>query len=111
MTQTKLNKEKEFRRFIKCACNTCMIDVSLLEFNEPTDIPDIHMGFWKYGHPTPNSWWNRLRHIWDIIRYGHPWEDYVIMRDFEAKRLVKTLQKMIGIIEQRKKDLRGLKKT
>ena len=59
------------------------------------DWPDeVCISIWRLGHRHP--WWKyQLRHIWYIIKHGHPYLDDIVMttkvaRDFATRILDRT---------------------
>jgi len=42
--------------------------------------------FWRRGY-WEGGWRERLRHIWFIIKYGHPYYDEVILDSRKAKKM------------------------
>ena len=68
--------DEDLRLFhFHCDCG----DSALAVYHDPEDedYPYISLAFWKWGHA--GSAYDRLRHIWYIIRYGHHYEDEVIL--------------------------------
>jgi hypothetical protein len=56
----------------------------------------IEVAFWQQGHPDPPSVKDRLRHIWQIIRHGHPYTDSVILDRDNIMNLVAYLEAALG---------------
>ena len=81
------NIEEEF---YVCSCGANAI--SLLRWVGDPDDTDISISMWERGSSgREDSWHERLRHIWHIIRKGHPFEDEVILSQDDALRLLGKL--------------------
>jgi len=68
--------------FMPCDCSCSALVVS------PHDDFDewLTVSMWLNGHPH-YSWRNRLRHIWHIIKNGHPYTDAVLLDAPNVKAL------------------------
>lgn len=70
-----------------CQCHTeCLVVTDVDEFG-------VDVSFWRYGN-TPSNWRYRLRHIWQIIRTGTPYTDFVSLDRSTARELGKHLQQV-----------------
>ena len=75
--------------FYVCSCSATAISLSRYK-DDP--IGEIHISMWEQGiSARRDSWWERLRHIWHIIRKGHPFEDYLILSQEDAVSLTSKL--------------------
>ena len=86
-------EEKE--EFYVCVCGCTAISLSRWIY-DPDDT-DINISMWARGLSNRNdSWRERLRHIWHIIRKGHPFEDNVILSKEDARRLSEKLGEWVA---------------
>jgi hypothetical protein len=71
-----------------CSCHALCIESD----------PDwgLDIAFWKSGHDYTYSWRQRLRHIWRVIRVGHPYADSITLDSPEkVQELIDALQEHI----------------
>jgi hypothetical protein len=73
--------------YIECDCHTELIQ---LEYEPDGDL--LYMAYYTYSHSKGFSIRNRLRHIWKIIRDGHPYNDEIILGRAERKKLELALK-------------------
>ena len=66
------------QRFFTCECHGEGIIVSLWD-DDPEVI--VSLSLWRYGAGDYGitRWRNRLRHIWYILRRGHPYTDDILL--------------------------------
>lgn len=79
--------KEDITLFCNCECGALVVTDSWLE--------DGLVGFSLYRYGTNNydtSWRNRLRHILDIVRYGHPWADDILLQKKDVQRLKEYLE-------------------
>ena len=75
--------DNEGLQFFVCDCTEHAIAVES-EKDEPT----INIAIWHCGvEEEKASWRERLRHIWRIIRHGHPYADCVVLKEDEIRKL------------------------
>jgi len=75
------------KHYFECECGCVVLAVARDEWDEYTSFVWLTL----YGE-YHQGWKDRLRHIWDIIKYGHPWGSREIMlRLGEADRLGRLL--------------------
>lgn len=74
-------------KMFKCACGTGGIVVVRVDDNDDGDFFFIELAFWQIGHGNNYNWKFRLRTIWNIIKYGHPWTDMVLLKRNTARKL------------------------
>ena len=69
--------------YLECMCHTELIQ---LEYEDDDDL--LYMSYYTYSRKG-NRYGirNRLRHIWKIIREGHPYSDGIILDKAERKSL------------------------
>ena len=48
------------------------------------------LSFWRYGN-WEGGWRERVRHIWHILKHGHPYADEIVLKDRDARRLARYL--------------------
>jgi len=56
---------------------------------------EIYLSFWRYGN-YEGGWRERLRHIWHILKYGHPYTDEIVLRAEQALKLTERLTGVFG---------------
>ena len=68
-----------------------------------TDLEDgcLSMSYWSYGRGNPFGLWERLRHIWHIIKYGHPFLDDITLDRERALALGQNLFRIAGNTEEK----------
>lgn len=75
------------KHYFECECGHSVMSVMHDEFDDWTDLVWITI----YGEHTA-GWKDRLRHIWSIIKYGHPWASTeIILRKESAEQLAELL--------------------
>jgi hypothetical protein len=75
--------------YLECMCHTELIQ---LEYEADDDL--LYMSYYTYSRKGNRyGFINRLRHIWKIIREGHPYSDGIILDRAEREKLIKTLNK------------------
>ena len=82
------------QKFVVCDCHTHALAVSLLEDGDDAAWDEIGISFWTYGHGRTDCWRERLRHIWNIVRRGHPYLDSVCLSREKARELGETLVRL-----------------
>lgn len=66
-------------RLFQCSCGGAALAV-YHDLADKEDWPYICLSFWRRGHAGEDGGIReRLWHMWHIIRYGHPYEDEVIL--------------------------------
>lgn len=79
--------EGEKHTYVQCECGGELIQVS-----QDEEDSEIYMAFYRYGHENvPYSWRDRLRHIWRILRHGHPYADSIVLSPADARKLAQIL--------------------
>lgn len=58
-----------------------------------SDDEQVYMSWWEVGHGTRPRWRLRLQHIWNIIKYGHPFTDDMVLYPEDVDKLIETLQR------------------
>lgn len=62
-------------KFFPCDCHTEGLRVCY----DPDD-GAVYLSIWQDGYQGAYPWRDRVRHIWQIIKTGRPWEDQLVMR-------------------------------
>ena len=72
--------------WLLCDCyhHALVVSGELVEFNA------VAMSFWRWGN-WEGGWRNRLRHIWHILKYGHPYADEIVLKHYDARQLARYL--------------------
>jgi len=79
-------------KFFRCVCENEVLAVDVdREFSQ------IYLSMYKIKHIY--TLLSRLKMIWHIIRYGHPYADEIILDKKTAKELVKTLKEYLKEIK------------
>lgn len=50
-----------------------------------------YLSLWKPRSWGSTSWRQRLRHIWQILKTGEPWEDELCLNQEEAQKVIEFL--------------------
>jgi hypothetical protein len=70
-----------------CECGTHGIAVTRVDWDDDGKFVDVELAVWHMGrHGECTCWQCRLRHIWYIVRHGHPFPDDWIDLDREKAR-------------------------
>lgn len=80
-----------------CTCNSEAIVVTPLDNGEVS----IAMFEWRGGGDS--HWRYMLRHIWRIIRHGHPYTDDVILSAEDARKLAGMLASVLAAAPEQEK--------
>jgi len=75
------------RFYIDCTCGCSTIRITYWK-----DWPEIDFAILRYRNWSGTSFRERLRHIWDIIKYGDPWADEICLEIQDLDDLIKKLQ-------------------
>jgi len=75
-----------------CECGHAAILVS--HFTDESD--EIFISMWEGRVSRGTTWSHRLRHIWDILTRGYPYEDDIVISKNDARQLAETLFKYAG---------------
>jgi len=79
-------------KFFSCVCKNEVLAVDVdREFSQ------IYLAMYKMKHTY--TLLSRLKMIWHVIRYGHPYTDEIILDKKTAKELIKTLKEYIKEIK------------
>lgn len=62
---------------------------------ERFDDDALSLSFWRYGH-WEGGLRERVRHIWYILKHGHPYTDDLVLKDRDARRLARYLLEVCG---------------
>lgn len=76
-------------KFFQCDCGQEAIGMDVLEWDKGE--MTIGLSFWSSGHSIHYPWMYQLKHIWHIIRKGHPYADEVILTGDKAKEFGQLL--------------------
>jgi hypothetical protein len=81
-----MDKIIDFR--VQCDCHSHELHVT-------HDEDFISISIWRDGYVSDNGYRlrERLRHIWQIIRYGTPWVDMILLNKESSKKLGEHLIK------------------
>lgn len=88
----KVEEKKEFvekKETINCACGC---DALVVATDNDFLNGMVEFAFWKYGHDNHRNFSNKCKNIWQMIRYGHPYSDMVILDKDGVDKLMKFLE-------------------
>ena len=76
-----------------CLCGTHGIAVNRVDWDDDGVHVDVELAVWVYGrHGQCTCWQCKLRHIWYIVRYGHPYpDDWVSLTREQARELAQKI--------------------
>jgi hypothetical protein len=80
--------------YIECDCGGELIQL----YYDKKNYPFLDMTFYSVGKDKNAkyfSFWQKLRHIWQIIKYGHPFSDGVVLNQDSAIQLKNHLNSYI----------------
>lgn len=83
--------------YIECDCGCELLQLSFEQDNSMItpageDLRFLNIAYYRHGHSGRRaSLRERLRHIWYILKNGHPWTDEIILREPERLKLTKYL--------------------
>ncbi len=80
-------KEEQDSTFLICDCFSHGLLVEKFEGEEEVSLSLFERGL----NGRILSWSSRLRWCWQILRYGKPWSDFVILNTENQKRLKEFL--------------------
>jgi hypothetical protein len=69
-----------------CECGSTALAISRFNWDDEGEEFWVEISPWTYM-PNRPLFFNSLRHIWHIIRYGHPYQDFVMVRPEKARAL------------------------
>jgi hypothetical protein len=69
----------------------CECDGEAVALYDWRDMDWIGLALWRYGAGYTFGWRSQLRHIWYIIRHGHPYVDDIILSAENARSLGEKL--------------------
>ncbi len=85
--------EVENDTVIMCDCGAHSL---VLTHGRDGDFRWTTLAFWEMGHGDGHGLVDRIRHIWRIIRHGHPYGDMVCLDDREeVEKLRDALTKIL----------------
>jgi len=85
--------------FIECDCYS-----EGLAINEDVSDGYIEISYWKYGIDSGKlTIWSRLRHIWNIIKYGHPNTDMILLDSDKARVISNKLSELADKLQLQQK--------
>lgn len=76
----------ETRTQFYCRCHTHEIQV----WYDSEYGGEFEISWWQMGQYN-ETWKERLRHIWHILRRGHPYSDWISLDPDDATKLAKFL--------------------
>ena len=83
---------KKEKMFFICECHSDALAVERIDDN---GVPMYEIACWSYGHGYHTGrfgFGERLRFIWQIIKRGHPFCDFVIFDRATLDKLIEHLQ-------------------
>jgi hypothetical protein len=92
-----MSEIEEKPKFILCQCTQHALSINRFQF-EDMKFPEICISIWQF--PNPFTLREKLRWVWQIIRWGDPYGDFVILDVEKSKELRDYLNEKIGEIEK-----------
>jgi hypothetical protein len=77
-------------------CNYGCAAVALWQYQHNEKVGLMGLALWRYGAGSGFGWRWKLRHIWYIVRYGHPYVDDILLIPQDARRLGERLIELVG---------------
>ena len=78
------------KRDMECFVLPCNCGSEHLVFSvQPDDT--VEVSIWRYAYHK-QSFWNRFRHIWYILRHGTPYTDQIVLDEKRQKDLYKFMR-------------------
>lgn len=81
------------KNFYVCQCGGEAIALSA--WYEDDELEEVLLSYWRIGHSFNAGWRERLRHIWHIIRYGHPYADEILLSPSDAANFAHRLLEIV----------------
>ena len=91
------------KEYVECDCHSELLQLSFevdddCDYTDddcPVDLRCLNISYYLIGHyHRKYPWITRLRHIWFILKNGHPWEDTIILRKPERIKLTNYLNNL-----------------
>lgn len=83
-------------KFFPCDCDCGGINATYwvdIDKDGKQSDPEYHFSYFRYGHNKEYNFFDKLRLIWYIIRYGHPYTDEVCLNVHSVNNLIAFLMK------------------
>lgn len=83
---TNLNpKINDFRTaFIRCGCDS---EILVVRYDNELDMIDLCIYETRTSLKYNTSWWQRIRYIYQMLRYGQPYTDQMILHRNQIEEL------------------------
>ena len=89
---------EEPKTIFECSCGVEGLVVDGVNWD---NWKEIWIAFWRFGTEGKCTCWKcRFRHIWQIIRHGHPWTDMVSLSSKDARRLANAILNATEILDK-----------
>ena len=88
-------------QYYYCDCGTELLRLSddSYEFEDGTKVPSgINISI--YVSHSWRSLKDRLSHCWNIIKYGDPWRDHIILNMVSAEELANDILKRVDAVKK-----------
>ena len=88
-------------KFFACNCSSHVLGVDRfgVEISEDhkkvIEFPDVEFTIYQQPSCGTYTWKERLQHVWQIIRWGHPYGDFVLLDIYETGKLRDYLTELI----------------
>lgn len=92
-------KYNPLEHVVICQCGQDAIAFERTDWYEKGKFLDANyeIALWRMGTGYYSySLKDRLRHIWYIIKYGHPWIDFVVLDKEQMLEVAATAQKLVA---------------
>lgn len=74
------------RNYFECMCDSEIFTVTA---ESDPQFEYIEMAMWSRGKGNSYAWKQKLRHVWQILRYGEPFADQIVFTKEEFARFKK----------------------
>ncbi len=92
MAKNESKKQRNKIEYIECDCHHELIQ---LEYDKEDDT--LYLSFYSYGKYDNTKgifFMDKLKHIWQIIKKGHPYSDSICLNKIERNKLKSYLKKL-----------------
>lgn len=88
----KQNNPKNNIHFELCGCKS---EVLVLEYDQEIGIMDLAIYEHTISFRNKMSWFQKLRYIWQVIRYNRPYSDHIVLEKNQIKAINIFLEKVL----------------
>lgn len=89
--KVKITKDRHGKTYFWCSCHGHLVTIW---WDEEFDWDTVELSFWESPRAR-YGWREKLKHIWQIIRYGTPYSDHILFDADEAELFIETMQEYV----------------